>query len=68
MRVAGLTVALLVALSLPPLYAQQAQPTPQVSVPQAVPSDGIRTEATVVVEGEQPGPGLWIVRKDNHDL
>jgi uncharacterized protein YbaP (TraB family) len=33
-----------------------------------VPNDGIRTEATVVVEGEQPGPGMWIVRKDNHDL
>ncbi|MEN9309987.1 MAG: hypothetical protein RLY77_112 [Pseudomonadota bacterium] len=33
-----------------------------------MPNDGIRTEATVVVEGEQPGPGMWIVRKDNHDL
>src|SRR5690606_13061263 len=25
-------------------------------------------EATVVVEGEQPGPGLWLVRKGSHDL
>lgn len=41
-----------------PLQAQQAAP----------PADGIRTEATVVVEGEQPGPGLWLVRKGNHDL
>ena len=68
MRVSGLAVALLVALSLTPLHAQQAQPTPSASAPQSVPNDGIRTEATVVVEGEQPGPGMWIVRKDNHDL
>ena len=33
-----------------------------------MPADGIRTEATVVVTGEQPGPGLWLVRKGNHDL
>jgi hypothetical protein len=33
-----------------------------------VPADGIRTEATVVVTGEQPGPGLWLVRKGGHDL
>ena len=38
----------------------QAQQVPQ--------GDGIRTEATVMVEGEQPGPGLWLVRKGNHDL
>ena len=44
-------------LSRPP-PAQQAAP----------PADGIRTEATVVVEGEQPGPGLWLVRKGSHDL
>ncbi|ODU40458.1 MAG: hypothetical protein ABS98_15605 [Lysobacteraceae bacterium SCN 69-48] len=41
-----------------PLHAQQA----------AVGADGIRTEAAVVVEGEQPGPGLWLVRKGSHDL
>lgn len=35
---------------------------------EAPPADGIRTEATVVVQGEQPGPGMWIVRKGNHDL
>ena len=68
MRVAGLSAALLVALSLTPLHAQQVQPTPSPPAMQAAPNDGIRTEATVVVEGEQPGPGLWIVRKGNHDL
>ena len=56
-----------------PLHAQQAAPQaavadPPVSTLQAVPGDGIRTEATVVVTGEQPGPGLWLVRKGGHDL
>ena len=41
-----------------PAQAQQATP----------PVDGIRTESTIVVEGEQPGPGLWLVRKGGHDL
>lgn len=41
-----------------PAQAQQAAP----------PVDGIRTESTIVVEGEQPGPGLWLVRKGSHDL
>ena len=41
-----------------PAQAQQATP----------PVDGIRTESTIVVEGEQPGPGLWLVRKGSHDL
>ena len=51
-----------------PLHAQQAAVAdPPVST-QAVPGDGIRTEATVVVTGEQPGPGLWLVRKGGHDL
>ncbi len=40
-----------------PLHAQQA-PT----------AGDIRTEAPVVVEGEQPGPGLWLVRKGDHEL
>lgn len=41
-----------------PLHAQNA------------PQDGIRTEAPVVVEGEQPGPGLWLIRSPNnqHEL
>ena len=68
MRIAGLSTALLFALHLAPLHAQQVQPPPPPPAPQAVPNDGIRTEATLVVDGEQPGPGLWIVRKDNHDL
>jgi hypothetical protein len=29
-------------------------------------NDGIRTEATVVVSGMQPGPGLWKVTKGDH--
>ena len=49
-----------------PLQAQQADPQsasapPPVIATQAMPADGIRTEATVVVTGEQPGPGLWLV-------
>ena len=55
-----------------PLHAQQAAPQAAVADPpvstQAVPGAGIRTEATVVVTGEQPGPGLWLVRKGGHDL
>lgn len=55
-----MAVAMAVALGClsMPLQAQQAAPV----------ADGIRTEATVVVEGEQPGPGLWLVRKGSHDL
>ena len=41
-----------------PLHAQQEAPT----------VGDIRTEAPVVVEGEQPGPGLWLVRKGDHEL
>ena len=54
------------ALALP-AYAQQ--PT-QGQVVQAapMPDDGIRTVATVIVTGDQPGPGLWLVRKGSHDL
>ena len=56
-----------------PLHAQQvAEPQAPASSPAASPAvlpvDGIRTEATVVVTGEQPGPGLWLVRKGSHDL
>lgn len=51
--------------------AAQDSATPALTAPAtALPlgEDGIRTEATVVVTGEQPGPGLWLVRKGNHDL
>jgi len=56
-----------------PLHAQQAVPqpvaaNPPVAAQQPLPADGIRTEATVVVTGEQPGPGLWLVRNGSHDL
>jgi uncharacterized protein YbaP (TraB family) len=68
MRVTGLAVALLISTNATPVNAQQAQPAQQAAVVQQIPKDGIRTEAPVVVEGEQPGPGLWIVRKGNHDL
>lgn len=56
-----------------PVHAQQVQsPMPEaaqaVTVQAGVAADGIRTEATVVVTGEQPGPGLWLVRKGGNDL
>jgi hypothetical protein len=56
-----------------PLQAQQAEPAPMQAVPPvvmppALPADGIRTEATVVVTGEQPGPGLWLVRNGSNEL
>lgn len=57
MRNAMLAVAVAMAFLSSPLRAQ--------AVP---PADGIRTTATVVVDGEQPGPGLWLVRKGDHDL
>lgn len=64
-----LMAVLVAALSMP---AQAQQPRPlAVQVPvQATlsPADGIRTEATVVVTGDQPGPGLWLVRKGGNDL
>ncbi|QIL20220.1 TraB/GumN family protein [Thermomonas sp. HDW16] len=73
MRMTMLAVALS-SMLLMPLQAQQAAPVPVNANPsapttqQAMSADGIRTEATVVVTGEQPGPGLWLVRNGNHDL
>jgi hypothetical protein len=74
MRLTMLAVALASMLALP-VPAQQASVPPTAptapSTPamlQAVPADGIRTEATVVVTGEQPGPGLWLVRKGGNEL
>ena len=65
-----LLAVLVGAMLLAPLHAQQAaQVPPAASAPSApLPDDGIRTEATVVVTGEQPGPGLWLVRNGAHDL
>ena len=53
-----------------PLQAQEVDPPQAVAAAQdpVPPTDGIRTEATVVVTGEQPGPGLWLVRKGDHEL
>ena len=54
-----------------PVLAQQAQVPQQqapLTQPLDLPDDGIRTEATVVVTGEQPGPGLWLVRKGRNEL
>lgn len=61
------------SLAAMPVQAQQADPAPiQVVAPvatqPALPADGIRTEATVVVTGEQPGPGLWLVRKGSNEM
>ncbi len=56
-----------------PVHAQQVQ-SPLVDVNPATPiesgvgADGIRTEATVIVTGDQPGPGLWLVRKGGNEL
>ena len=61
------------SLAAMPVQAQQAEPAPIEAVPPvatqpALPADGIRTEATVVVTGEQPGPGMWLVRKGGNEL
>lgn len=63
-------VCVLLCLSARPLHAQEVLRVPPGSAAQrlALPSDGIRTEATVVVTGEQPGPGLWLVRKGTHEF
>lgn len=61
MRIVSLALTMLFGLAVFPLHAQQEQQVP-------LPNDGIRNVAPVVVEGEQPGPGLWIVRNGNHDL
>ena len=61
------------SLAAMPVQAEQVEPAPIQAVPPvamqpASPADGIRTEETVVVTGEQPGPGLWLVRNGSHDL
>ena len=70
-----LATTILMAALAAPVHAQVAEapvPTPTV-VPETtqqatVGADGIRTEATVIVDGTQPGPGLWLVRKGGNDL
>lgn len=63
-------LAMTMAMVVMPLQAQVAPTQAGASpVQQAtVAADGIRTEATVVVDGTQPGPGLWLVRNGAHDL
>lgn len=64
MRLGLMGVALLALLQIGTLHAQEAIPPTTGSVD----ADGVRLEETVVVVGEQPGPGMWIVRKDGNDL
>ena len=51
-----------------PLMAQDAAPAQATGQTTVVNGERIRVEPTVVVVGEQPGPGMWIVRKGGHDL
>lgn len=75
MRTKWLPAALALGLALPS-HAQQAgsgaPPVPPASAAAeaglAIADDGIRTEATVVVTGDQPGPGLWLVRRGGNAL
>lgn len=63
-------LSMMLALAVMPLQAQVvpvqtgAPPGQQAGIA----ADGIRTEATVIVDGTQPGPGLWLVRNGSHDL
>lgn len=68
MRMAMLAAVLSVLAC--PAHAQEVPAAPKVPIAEfpALPDDGIRTEATVVVTGEQPGPGLWLVRKGSNEL
>ena len=66
-----LATTILMAALAAPVHAQVAEaPADTPAIPQqaTVGADGIRTEATVIVDGTQPGPGLWLVRKGSHDL
>lgn len=69
LRMALLAIAL---LCMPAAGAspQVVPATPAQAIPQAGTTDaqGIRTEATVVVTGRQPGPGLWRASKDGREL
>lgn len=68
-----LTLGICLALA-SPVHAQQQSQSPPIEVqqdahiPGSVGADGIRNEETLIVTGDQPGPGLWLVRKGNHDL
>lgn len=66
----GIGTALLIAGVAMGVHAQEAPraPAAQDAVQAPAADDGIRTEAPVLVVGEQPGPGLWLVRKGEHEL
>lgn len=51
-----------------PLMAQDAAPAQAAGQTTVVNGEHIRVEPPVVVVGEQPGPGMWIVRKGGNDL
>ena len=63
-------LAMTMALAVLPLQAQvpQAQAVAPPVRQSTMGADGIRTEATVIVDGAQPGPGMWLVRNGAHDL
>ena len=63
-------LAMTMAMVVMPLQAQVPPPPAGApSVQQAtVAAAGIRPGSTVIVDGTQPGPGLWLVRKGAHDL
>lgn len=66
-------VGICLALALPVHAQEQVQSQPADARHAAPPpgeagADGIRNEEAVIVSGDQPGPGLWLVRKGNHDL
>ena len=68
-----LMVGICLALALPVHAQEQVQSQPAEARHAAPPpgeagADGIRNEEAVIVSGDQPGPGLWLVRKGNHDL
>ena len=67
----SLLSVLLLAHASPAWTQESGQPVPAPLPPvqaQALPADGIRTEATVIVNGNQPGPGLWLVRNGGNEL
>ena len=66
-----LATTILMAALAAPVHAQVVEApaeTPVVPLQPTIGADGIRTEATVIVDGTQPGPGLWLVRNGAHDL
>lgn len=68
MLVMGICLALALPVHAQQSHAKTADAVRATPIPTGIGADGIRTEETVVVTGDQPGPGLWLVRKDGHDL